>query len=219
MNQKKPTIIEQLAFLAVKNDVYVSELFQTLVTARKSEKSTCMDLAVQYRGSIKGKAIFLITKSGKVLVQFRVPEDFLLRKDICFETWMNTDRVRKQISRQNLEPQLSMMVQDLRHGMRKINVEAKVLENPKPSPVFTRYGTSAMVTNAWIADETGKVKLCLWNDQADCFAKGDTIQIRNASVSTFRGERQLCLGKTGTISVLQRQAPQTRQEPELITKN
>jgi len=66
------------------------------------------------------------------------------------------------------------MVQDLRHGMKRINVEAIVLDNPKPSTVYTRFGNSAMVTNVWIADESGKIKLCLWNDQAVSFAKGDT---------------------------------------------
>ena len=217
LNQKKPTVIEQLAFLSVKHNVYLSEFFQALVSARKNEKSTCMELEVRYRGSIKAKAIFLITKNSKVVVQFRVPEDVLQRKDICFETWINTDKIRKQMCKQNLEPRLSTMIQDLRHGMRKVNVEAKVLENPKPSPVYTRYGNSAMVTNAWISDETGKVKLCLWNHQADSFTKGDIIQIKNASVSTFRDERQLCLGRTGTINVLQRQTARTKQEAELVT--
>ena len=219
MNQKKPTIIEQLAFLSVKHNVYLSELFQALVSARKNEKSTCTDLTVQYRGSIKDKAIFLITKNNKVIVQFRIPKEFLLRTGIRFESWMNTDKIRKQIFKQNLSSNLSTMVQDLRHGMKKVSVEAKVLENPKPSLVFTRYGTSAMVTNAWIADETGKIKLCLWNDQAKSFVNGDIIQIKNASVSTFRGERQLSLGKTGTINVIQNQTTGMKQQPELVTKN
>ena len=103
--------------------------------------------------------------------------------------------------------------------MKKVNVEAEVLETPKPSIVHTRYGNSAMVTNAWIADETGKIKLCLWNEQASSITIGDTIQIKNASVSTFKGERQLCLGKIGTISVLQRRASRTKQQHELIAKN
>jgi replication factor A1 len=76
-----------------------------------------------------------------------------------------------------------------------------------------------MVTNAWIADETGKIKLCLWNEQANSIATGDTIQIKNASVSTFKGERQLGLGKKGTISVLQSQAAKTKQQPAPIAKN
>ena len=95
-----------------------------------------------------------------------------------------------------------MMVQDLRHGMKKVNIKAKVLETPKASTVQTRYGNSAKVTNAWIADETGKIKLCLWNEQADLITVGDTVQIKNASVSTFKGERQVRLGKTAVINVL-----------------
>lgn len=87
--------------------------------------------------------------------------------------------------------------------MKKISIEAEVLETLKPQLVHTQYGNSATVTNAWIGDETGKVKLCLWNEQANFVNVGDTIQIKNASVSTFKGERQLRLGKSGTVSVLQ----------------
>ena len=111
------------------------------------------------------------------------------------------------------------MVQDLRHGMKKVTVEAEVLETPKPSLVQTRYGNSAMVTNAWIADETGKIKLCLWNEQANYINTGDIVQIKNASVTAFKGERQLRLGKTGTVSVIQSRGTRTMQDSEDIAKN
>lgn len=178
-----------------------------------------MDLKVKYRGSINDGAIFLITKENKVIVQFRVPEEILLEKNLPFESWMDTAKIRKYITRRNLAPRLSTLVQDLRHGMKKVNIEAEVLETPKPSLVHTRYGNSALVTNAWIADETGKIKLCLWNEQANSAVKGDTIQIKNASVSTFKGERQLRLGRKGTISVLQTRVTKTKQQPEDISKN
>jgi replication factor A1 len=219
LNQKKPTITEHLAFLSVQHSVYLAELFQSLVSARENGKSVCMDLTIQYRGSIDNEAIFLIKKHNKVIVQFRVDEEVLLTKDNHFETWMNTDKIRKQMSRQNCGPHLSTMIQDLRHGMKKVTVEAEVLETPKPSLVQTRYGNNALVTNAWIADETGKVKLCLWNEQANSITIGDTIQIKNASVAAFKGERQLRLGKKGTISILQSQASRTKQQPEAIAKN
>jgi replication factor A1 len=219
LNRKKPTITEHLAFLSVKHCVYLAELFQALVSAREIGKSVCMDLRVEYRGSIDDEAIFLITKDNNVVVQFRVAEEFLLKKDMPFESWMDTDKIRKQMSRQNLAPRLSTLVQDLRHGMKKVNVEAEVLETPKPSLVHTQYGNSAMLTNAWIADETGKIKLCLWNEQANSVAEGDTIQIKNAAVSTFKGERQLRLGKTGTINVLQNRATKAKQQPKDISKN
>ena len=161
MNQKKPTIIEHLAFISVKYSVHLSELFHALVTAREQGTATCENLTVEYRGSIRKEEIFLITEDRNVIVQFRIAKEFLLRKDLHIESWMNTDKIRKELTRQNCGPRVSTMVQDLRHGMKKVNVEAEVLETPKPSVVYTRYGNTAMVTNAWIADETGKIKLPL----------------------------------------------------------
>jgi len=195
--------MEHLAFLSVKQGIYLAELYQAMVAAREKGKIKCQNLLIEYRCSIKDEAIFLITKDTKVVLQFRVAEELLLRKDICFENWMDTDKVRKQMTRQSISPKLAVLVQDLRHGMKKINLEAKVLEIPTPATVQTRYGNSAKVTNAVIADETGQIKLCLWNEQADLVSVGDTVQIKNASVSTFKGERQLRLGKKGTVNVLQ----------------
>lgn len=219
LNQKKPTIIEHLAFISVKYSIHLSELFHALVTAREQGTATCENLAVEYRGKVRKEEIFLITKESKVIAQFRIAQEILLQKDMHFESWMNTDKIRKQIAKQNCGPNVSTMVQDLRHGMKKVTVEAEVLETPKPSLVHTRYGNSAMVTNAWIADETGKIKLCLWNEQANYIALGDFIQIKNASVTAFKGERQLCLGKTGTVSVLRKQAGITRKQPETVVEN
>ncbi len=203
MNQKKQTVIEYLAFLSVKHSIYLAELFQAMVSAREAQgKIICQSLAIEYRGSVKDEAIFLITRDTSVIAQFRVAEEFLLRKGICFENWMDTDKIRRQMAKQSPTSN-STLVQNLRHGMKKINMEAEVLETLKPQLVHTQYGNSATVTNAWIADETGKVKLCLWNEQANFVNVGDTIQIKNASVATYKGERQLRLGRTVTVSVLQ----------------
>ena len=207
-------IIETLAFLSVKHNIYVAELFEALVSAKEQGKTTCQDLKVEYRGCINSECVFLITKFTSVIGQFRVPEEFLLRKNICFENWMDTDKIRKQIGRrQNTGPRLCTLIQDLRHGMKKVNLEAEVLETAVPSIVYTHYGNSAKVTNVWIADETGKVRLCLWNEQSNSVSVGDMVQIKNATVSTFKGERQLRLGKTGTVTILQT-ISKTNQQPK-----
>lgn len=198
MNQRRTTIAEHLAFLSVKYSVNLSELFQSLVAARKNGTASCENLTVEYRGSIGREAIFLITKDNKVIVQFRIAEEFLQRKEICFERWMDSDKIRRQISKQNSQTN-STRIQDMRHGMKKVNLEAKVIETSEPQLVHTQYGNMAKVTNALIADETGKIKLCLWNGQADSVTVGDTIQIKNASVAIYKGERQLRLGKTGGL--------------------
>ena len=197
-------MIEHLAFLSIKHSIYLAELFQGLVSAREKGKTTVQTLKIEYRGSIAAKAIFLITKESAVIGQFRVEEEFLQRKNICFENWVATDKIRRQLDKQKTGPNTFTVIQDLRHGMKKINLKAEVLETTSPSRVFTQYGNSATITNACIGDKTGKIKLCLWNEQANSVSTGDIIQIENASVSTYKGERQLRLGKSGTVSVLSR---------------
>ena len=202
LNRKKDTIMEYLALISIKNGLYLSEVFQAIVTARQKKKSKCQSLTIDYRGSNKKEAIFLITKDSSVIAQFAVEEEVLLRKVISFDSWMNTKKVRQQINKKS-SPKTPIKIQNMRHGMKKISVQAQVIETPTPSIVQTRYGNSARVTNVWISDESGKIKLCLWNEQIDMVNAGDTVQIKNASVWTFKGEKQLRVGKKGTIDVLE----------------
>jgi replication factor A1 len=84
--------------------------------------------------------------------------------------------------------------------MNQVNLRARVMEIPTAKQVFTRFGNYANVAHALIADETGTIKLCLWNEQIDSVSIGDTIQVENGRMSSFRGERQLSVGRKGTIS-------------------
>ncbi len=201
MRQKNPSATEHLALISVVHGVLVSELFEALVSAKESGKAKCQALNVEFRGTIKGKAVFLITKESAVIGQFRVEEDLLLKKDIHFDNWMISDKVRRKMGKQKKESRFTE-VQDLRKGMRKVNLEAEVLETLPPASICTRYGNIATITNALIADRTGSVKLCLWNEQEPPVRIGDTVQIKNASVLVYKGERQLHLGKGGPLSVL-----------------
>jgi replication factor A1 len=85
--------------------------------------------------------------------------------------------------------------------MRHVSLKAKILEVAEPKHVFTRYGNHASVAKASIGDETGTIKLCLWNGQIDSVSAGDTVQIENARVFAFKGERQMSLERTGALNV------------------
>ena len=54
-----------------------------------------------------------------------------------------------------------------------------------------------------IADETGTIKLCLWNERINTVPVDSVVQIENASVTKFRGETQLRLGKNGRLNVIE----------------
>jgi replication factor A1 len=201
LRQKKSTLGEHLALLSVKYSVYPNEVFQALVLARKNEKAVCGNLAIEYRGKMKGETIFLITKDNDVVAQFRVEEEFLLRKDNPFESWMSTDKIKKKIAKQNTES-IYTLVKDLRAGMKRVNLKSEVIEIPKPAQVHTQFGNTVMVANALVGDETGKIKLCLWEGQIGSINVGDNIELKNGQVCVFRGEKQLRLGKNGLLTVL-----------------
>lgn len=183
--------------------MFPAELFQALVLAREHKTSKCQSLVIEYRGNVDKEAIFLIKQGTSVVVQFRVPEETLLEKNLTFDNWMDSDKIRKQISKQNPAEPVSTYINQLRHGMKRVNLEAKVLQVEEPRMVHTQFGSNALLANATIEDATGKVKLCLWDQQVNSIHAGDAVQISNASVSTFKGEKQLRLGKTGALNVIQ----------------
>ena len=211
MRQKKSTLGEHIALLSVKHNIYPSEVFQALIKARHNETAVCGALEVEYRGKVKDEIIFLIKKENRAVAQFRVDEQFLLRKDNPFESWMSTDKITKKIAKQNTESVFTA-VNSLRAGMKRVNVKAEVLEIPKPVQVHTQFGNTVMVVNALVQDDTGKIKLCLWEGQINSITVGENIEIKNAHVCVFRGERQLRLGKKGALSTLQNPAETLKQQ-------
>ena len=86
--------------------------------------------------------------------------------------------------------------------MRRITVEAKVIEKGEPRQVRSRYKDETyMVADAIVADETGSIKLTLWNEQIDQVEVNNTVKIENGYVTSFKGEIQLNVGKFGTMTV------------------
>ena len=190
---------EYLAFLSIKYEVDSSELFYALISAEEKQKSRCGNLSIECRGKTQDKALFLSMNDSRVVAQFPVSEEFLLERGNPIKDFMKTDMIRRHLVKKSRGSR-SLPIGDLRTGMSHVNLKAKVLEIPRPKLVVTRFGNYASVANALIADETGTIKLCLWNEQINSISIGDTIQIENARTSTFRGERQLSLGKIGTLS-------------------
>jgi replication factor A1 len=193
--RSKVSIGEYLAFLSIKYEVDPDKLFYALISAGENQKSTCGNLSIKCRSKLHDKTVLLITKGQKVVAQFPIPKEFLLERSNPIKDLINPDMVRRHLNKKNKEPRL-LQIRDLRAGMKEVNLKAKVLEIARPTLVFTRFGNYASVANALIADETGTIKLCLWNEQINSISIGDTVQIENARVSMFRGERQLRIGKS-----------------------
>ena len=138
-------------------------------------------------------------RESEVIAQFPIVEEFLLNRSNQLRKFMETDRIRRYLSKKNRASPVYSII-DVRVGMSHVNLKAKILEVAEPKHVVTRYGNDAIVAKVLIGDETGTIKLCLWNGQIGGVSVGDVIQIENAQASMFRGERFLSLGKKGTLN-------------------
>ena len=95
-----------------------------------------------------------------------------------------------------------MNIADLRNDMKRVSVEATVVEKGTPRQVMSKYGTETYsVADAVVSDESGKIKLTLWNEQIAQVNVNDKIRIENGYVTSFKGEVQLNVGKFGKMTV------------------
>ena len=189
---------EYLALLTIKYELDVDKFFNALISAGENRKSTCGTLSIECRTKQNRKAIFLITQGSKVVAQFKIPEEFLSKKKNPIKE-IRKAYMDDRYSPNKTEATQPLQIKDLRVGMKKVNLQAKVVEVSKPKFVVTRFGNHASVANALVSDGTGEIKLCLWNDQIETITVGDTVQIENARISAFKNERQMRVGKNGAL--------------------
>lgn len=93
-----------------------------------------------------------------------------------------------------------MKIAELKPGMRRVDVSGKILDIENIREVQTKFGPG-QVASATLQDESGTVKLTLWNENISKVEIGDQIDIQNAYVDSFRGELQLNVGRYGKLMV------------------
>ncbi|MCL4420157.1 MAG: single-stranded DNA-binding protein [Candidatus Thermoplasmatota archaeon] len=90
-------------------------------------------------------------------------------------------------------------IKDLTPESRSVNILAKVLSKSEPKAIQTKFGEEKSVTEVYIGDDTGKVILSLWGDQAAQTSDGQVVYIDNGYVSLVRGHIRLNVGKYGSL--------------------
>ncbi len=203
-------ILEYLVELSVKHEISTTEFFDAVVHAWNNGKATCLELTINFRKKKEDSAIFLITKGFKVVAQLPIPEHILKETDPL----NGFDYIRKRVKNaserkeRRIFDSSHMQIKDLRLGMKRIHLEARVTEISKPKQVVTRFNDYAVVANATLSDRTSTIRLPLWNEQIKMVSINDTVQIENANVIVFRGEKQLRIGRNGTLKIVENQPPQ-----------
>jgi replication factor A1 len=92
-----------------------------------------------------------------------------------------------------------MKLTELRDGMRQVAAEGIITEVSEPRTVNLKAGGNAEVADFRLEDESGFIKLPLWDAQIDDFTKGDRVRITNGYTNSFMGELRLNVGRYGKI--------------------
>jgi len=192
-------LLEYLARISAKNEIDSGKFFSSFLDAFEHDEATCGELSIECRVKTRDRAIFLITNTDKVVAQFPIPVHILAKTNPLKEFTYRPSFMRNlaQEAKSN-----HYQIKDLRVGMKRINIKARVVEVSPPSLVTTRFGSYVNVANALITDETGTIQLPLWNKQINEISAGDLIKIENANVILFRSERQLRVCRSGKLSII-----------------
>jgi replication factor A1 len=94
-----------------------------------------------------------------------------------------------------------MKLIELKPGQGKVDVEVLV-KSKDATREFEKYGKQLRVANAIVSDDSGEIKMGLWNEDIDKVKVGDKIKVTNGYVSEFNGIKQLSAGKFGKIEVV-----------------
>ncbi len=94
-----------------------------------------------------------------------------------------------------------MKISELKPRQGSVELTAEVVDVGE-ARTFNKFGKEGRVANAVIKDDSGKMTLSLWNEQAEKVKAGDKVTIKNGYVSEWQGEMQLTTGKFGTLEVV-----------------
>jgi len=204
-------LLEYLAQVSLRHEIDLNGFFDKFVEAWKNRKSTCNGLRIECRRKTRDSAIFLITANHKVVGQFPIPEYLLKETEPLKEFGYVIARAKSRLmkGRESSRP-ACLRIKDLKVGMKRVDLKARVTEISEPRLTFTRFHEYATFAKAVLLDETSTIRLTLWNERIKLVSVNDVIQIKNADVIVFRGERQLRMGKDGEFLVLDKNSTGTQ---------
>ena len=82
-------------------------------------------------------------------------------------------------------------------------VEGAIDSISEPRTVNLKTGGQAQVADAILKDETGQIKLTLWDAQIKMVKSGSKVRIENGYITNFKGENSLNVGKYGKLTVIE----------------
>ncbi|MFQ6068426.1 MAG: hypothetical protein ACE5KD_02675 [Candidatus Bathyarchaeia archaeon] len=197
--------LEYLVKLSIKNQIDATEFFNAFVHAWENGEAICRGLTIQARIRKNDRCIFLITKGHVVVAQFPILERILRDPNPLDRLgYLLKSVTRVSEMRDRKAPNTGLVqIKDLKAGMKGVSLRAWVIEVSRPKLVLTRLNEYALLATATLFDKNSTIKVPLWNQRIHSISVNDKVQIDNAKVTMFRGERQLKIGRNGKLKVIE----------------
>lgn len=105
-------------------------------------------------------------------------------------------------------------IEELRRDMSDVNLVARVIDPGMAREFLRKDGSRGLVRTVLLGDETGKVRLTLWDDQAgQDLAEGETLEVINATVRERYGGLEI---QTGGYSAIRKSAQKVNFKETMV---
>ncbi len=106
-----------------------------------------------------------------------------------------------------------MQVKDLKPKQGNVDITIDVVDVGEARE-FQKFGKPGRVANAIAKDETGDIKLTLWNEDIEKVSAGDKVHLTNGYVNEWQGEMQLTTGRMGKLEIVGKSGVDSSKEPD-----
>lgn len=111
-----------------------------------------------------------------------------------------------------------MQIKDLKPRQGNVDITIDIVDVGMPRE-FQKFGKPGKVATAIAKDETGDIKLTLWNEDIEKVNAGDKIHLSNGYVNEWQGEMQLTTGRMGKLEVVGKAEIDLKKDDSKIRTN
>lgn len=95
-----------------------------------------------------------------------------------------------------------MKANEIKPGMRRIDLELRIVKKSEPHSFVSEKTGRGRVCTAVGEDDSGQIKVSLWNEDIDRVNEGDQIRIKGGYSRLFKDEVHVSSGRYGELEVI-----------------
>jgi replication factor A1 len=200
--QKDIETFKYIIFIACKNDIDPLHLLHSIIEARERKFAKHGPLKIIQRERTKDYTIFMLRKNN-IIAQFKL-RDILLhhpRLEEKFSELVAEVQIHA-LNSLNKKRKTINTIKELRIGMCNVSFKGYVTYKSEIIPRHSRYnGHILRLSIAILTDESGSIRLSLWDDRIKAVEVGDEVEVIDASVKGFHGMPYIKMKKNSRLNV------------------